>query len=90
MHTEALDGSGPTRLCGPNDLVFDASGEGFWFTDHGKNRARDKDVVGVFYAATDGSSCREVGELHLSSNVPSIGRERHGPGRATCHLCGVD
>ena len=47
------------RLCGPNDLVFDASG-GFYFTDHGKSRARDKDRVGVFYAKIDGSLCREI------------------------------
>ncbi len=41
-------------LKGPNDIVFDADG-GFWFTDHGKNRARDKDRTGVFYALSDGS-----------------------------------
>jgi gluconolactonase len=46
-------------LCGPNDLVFDAS-EGFWFTDHGKTRARDRDRTGVFYAKADGSMIREV------------------------------
>ncbi len=46
-------------LCGPNDLVFDASG-GFWFTDHGATRARDRDRTGVFYARADGSAIREV------------------------------
>ncbi len=46
-------------LCAPNDLVFDASG-GFWFTDHGHIRNRDRDRTGVFYAHTDGSSIREV------------------------------
>ncbi|MBD3647793.1 MAG: SMP-30/gluconolactonase/LRE family protein, partial [Pseudomonadales bacterium] len=40
-------------LKGPNDIVFDARG-GFWFTDHGKNRPRDRDRTGVFYATTDG------------------------------------
>lgn len=39
---EAADG---VRLCGPNDLVFDDAG-GFWFTDHGKNRPRDRDRTG--------------------------------------------
>ena len=29
---------GGHRLCGPNDLVFDADG-GLWFTDRGKSRA---------------------------------------------------
>ncbi|MEM1435480.1 MAG: SMP-30/gluconolactonase/LRE family protein [Pseudomonadota bacterium] len=46
-------------LRGPNDLVFDAHG-GFWFTDHGKTRARERDVTGVFYAKADGSYIREV------------------------------
>lgn len=46
-------------LRGPNDLVFDADG-GFWFTDHGKARPREKDKTGVFYARADGSSIEEV------------------------------
>lgn len=45
-------------LRGPNDIVFDAEG-GFWFTDHGKNRARDKDRTGVYYATTDGNRIEE-------------------------------
>ncbi len=40
---------GGHRLCGPNDLVFDADG-GLWFTDRGKSRADEVDRVGVFYA----------------------------------------
>jgi gluconolactonase len=31
-----------------------------WFTDHGKIRERDLDHGGVYYAAPDGSSIREV------------------------------
>jgi gluconolactonase len=46
-------------LRGPNDIVFDSSG-GFWFTDHGKTRPRDRDRTGVFYARPDGSMIREV------------------------------
>ena len=46
-------------LRGPNDLVFDASG-GMWFTDHGKNRPRETDRTGVYYALPDGSSIKEV------------------------------
>lgn len=46
-------------LKGPNDLVFDADG-GFWFTDHGKFRERDRDRTGLYYARPDGSSIREV------------------------------
>ena len=52
---EACEGE---RLKGPNDIVFDREG-GFWFTDHGKNRARDVDRTGVFYALADGSLIRE-------------------------------
>lgn len=46
-------------LRGPNDLVFDATG-GFWFTDHGKNRERDRDRGGIYYARPDGSSIVEA------------------------------
>jgi gluconolactonase len=46
-------------LRGPNDIVFDSTGC-FWFTDHGKARARDRDRTGVFYAKPDGSMIREV------------------------------
>ena len=53
---EAANG---VRLCGPNDLVFDAHG-GFWFTDHGKTRPRDRDRTGVFYAKADGSHIEEA------------------------------
>ena len=46
-------------LKGPNDIVFDAQG-GFWFTDHGKTRVRDRDRTGVFYALPDGSQITEI------------------------------
>ncbi len=46
-------------LRGPNDLVFDRSG-GFWFSDLGKMRARERDRTGIFYAKPDGSSIREM------------------------------
>jgi gluconolactonase len=46
-------------LRGPNDLVFDRHG-GFWFTDHGKTRPRERDRTGVFYARADGSRIEEV------------------------------
>ena len=47
------------RLSSPNDLVFDAHG-GFYFSDLGKMRARDRDRGGIYYAKADGSSIREV------------------------------
>ena len=46
---------GDIQLRGPNDLVFDQHG-GFWFTDHGKIMARQRDRGAVFYASIDGSS----------------------------------
>jgi gluconolactonase len=46
-------------LKAPNDLVFDATG-GFWFTDHGHLRKRDRDRGFLFHARPDGSSIREV------------------------------
>ncbi len=46
-------------LRGPNDIVFDVQG-GFWFTDHGKHRARERDITGVFYAKADGSYIEEA------------------------------
>ena len=53
---ESCDGN---KLCGPNDIVFDRTG-GFWFTDHGKNRARSRDRTGIYYAKPDGSYIEEV------------------------------
>ena len=46
-------------LKGPNDLMFDSSG-GFWFTDHGKTRARTRDRGGLYYGRSDGSLVKEV------------------------------
>ena len=46
-------------LRAPNDIVFDSAG-GFWFTDHGVRQPRSSDRTGVYYAAADGSSVREV------------------------------
>ncbi|MEA3214274.1 MAG: gluconolactonase [Acidimicrobiia bacterium] len=50
---------GDHPLKGPNDLVFDETG-GFWFTDPGKRRERDRDRGGLYYARADGSDIREV------------------------------
>jgi gluconolactonase len=64
-------------LRGPNDIVFDAHG-GFWFTDHGKvdYAARCHDIVGIFYAKTDGSMIKEV--VFPSSNPNGIGLSPDG------------
>lgn len=54
-------------LRGPNDLVFDDAG-GFWFSDLGKVRGRDRDHGGVYWARADGSEIREVIYPVLSAN----------------------
>lgn len=54
-------------LKGPNDIVFDAAG-GFYFTDHGKRRARDLDLGGLYYARTDGSLIRELVQPMIQPN----------------------
>jgi gluconolactonase len=61
---------GEHTLRGPNDIVFDRSGS-FWFTDFGKSRPRDADHGGVYYAAADGSSIREV--IYPMSSANGIG-----------------
>jgi gluconolactonase len=62
-------------LKGPNDIVFDAHG-GFWFTDHGKNRPRERDITGIFYARADGSHLEEV--IFPSENPNGIGLSPDG------------
>jgi gluconolactonase len=54
-------------LRGPNDIVFDAEG-GFYFTDLGKVRARERDHGGVYYARADGSFITSVAYPVLSAN----------------------
>lgn len=61
------DNCGGRPLSGPNDLVFDAFG-GFYFTDIGKIRERDRDHGGVYYAQADGSGIVEVAYPILSPN----------------------
>ncbi|MBV9862281.1 MAG: SMP-30/gluconolactonase/LRE family protein [Alphaproteobacteria bacterium] len=50
---------GPHKLSAPNDIVFDKQG-GFYFTDLGKRRARDRDHGGLYYALPDGSRITEL------------------------------
>jgi gluconolactonase len=70
-----MDGDFGCLLRGPNDIVFDAHG-GFWFTDHGKNRERERDVTGVFYAKADGSHLEEV--IFPSENPNGVGLSPDG------------
>ena len=86
------DGDGGCALRGPNDIVFDAHG-GFWFTDHGKTRARERDVTGVFYAKADGSMIREA--IFPLENPNGIGlspdgRTLYAAETFTCRLMAFD
>ncbi len=65
--TVLYDRCGSHRLCGPNDIVFDGLG-GFYFTDLGKARERDRDWGGVYYALADGSKIVEVIHPILTPN----------------------
>jgi gluconolactonase len=55
------------KLSAPNDIVFDREG-GFYFTDLGKRRARDRDHGGLYYALPDGSRIIELVYPMLSPN----------------------
>jgi gluconolactonase len=58
------DRCGEHKLKGPNDIVFAPKGSpgegGFWFSDLGKVRARERDHGGVYWAANDGSKIVEA------------------------------
>ncbi len=75
VETVYRDGDFGCVLRGPNDIVFDAHG-GFWFTDHGKTRERERDVTGIFYAKADGSHLEEV--IFPSENPNGIGLSPDG------------
>jgi gluconolactonase len=61
------DRCGDNPLRGPNDIVFDGNG-GFYFTDLGKTRARDRDHGVIYYALADGSKIVEVAFPCLTPN----------------------
>ena len=65
--TLLYDACGEHKLRGPNDIVFDRHG-GFYFTDLGKVRARERDWGGVYYALADGSRIVEVAHPMLTPN----------------------
>ena len=58
---------GENKLSAPNDLVFDKEG-GFYFSDLGKRRRRDRDHGGLYYALPDGSKCVEIIHPIVSPN----------------------
>ena len=92
VETLYKDGDFGCTLRGPNDIVFDGHG-GFWFTDHGKTRERERDVTGIFYARADGSALREV--IFPSENPNGIGlspdgRRLYAAETFTCRLMAFD
>lgn len=56
-------------LSAPNDIVFDRLG-GFYFTDYGKTRERDRDIGSLHYARPDGSFIAEI--VHPIANPNGI------------------
>ena len=54
-------------LRGPNDIVFDSQG-GFYFTDLGKTRLRERDQGAVYHALPDGSRITELAFPLLTPN----------------------
>jgi gluconolactonase len=50
---------GGNSLNGPNDIVFDATGN-FWFTDFGKRHGREMDLGALYYASPYGDRIEEV------------------------------
>src|SRR5438045_582814 len=58
------------KLSAPNDLVFDKQG-GFYFTDLGKRRGRDRDHGVLYYALPDGSKIVEL--LHPMLRPNGVG-----------------
>lgn len=75
------EGCGEHRLRGPNDIVFDNPGRfpvpGFWFSDLGKVRARDRDHGAVYWAAADGSAIVEAA-LPIAGGANGIGLSPDG------------
>jgi gluconolactonase len=64
------DRCGEHKLYAPNDIVFDKFG-GFYFTDYGRTRDRDRDIGSVHYALADGSFITEI--AHPVANPNGIG-----------------
>jgi gluconolactonase len=53
------DSCGGHPLSSPNDIVFDAAG-GFWFSNLGKVKGRQRDLGGVHHARADGGGITEA------------------------------
>ncbi|MBU2409731.1 MAG: SMP-30/gluconolactonase/LRE family protein, partial [Gammaproteobacteria bacterium] len=60
----------------PDDPVFDQSG-GFYFTDSGKTRERDRDLGCVYCARADGSRIVKVVERTLNPNGIGLSPDKH-------------
>lgn len=88
-HVERLyDSCNGFPLSGPNDIVFDQHG-GFYFTDHGKRRARHVECGGLYYARADGSLIREVVYPLVTANGVGLspdGREVYVAETDTGHI----
>ncbi len=90
--TLLYDRCGENMLRGPNDIVFDTEG-GFYFTDLGKTRLRDRDSGGVYYAKADGSLITELAYPMLTPNGIGLspdGKTLYAAETATARLWAFD
>lgn len=65
-----VDSCDGRRLSGPNDIVFDTAG-GYWFTDTGKVRGRERDLGSVYYVPAGSDVPVEV--IHPAESPNGIG-----------------
>src|SRR5262249_5497444 len=82
------------RIRGPDDIVVDEVG-GLWFTDHGKMNfaSRTSDIVGLLYAAPDGSRLAETAwPLHNTNGIglSPDGKRIYAAETYTCRLLAFD
>ncbi|MBV7257838.1 SMP-30/gluconolactonase/LRE family protein [Pacificimonas sp. WHA3] len=73
--TTLYDNWNGQSLSGPNDIVFDYSGGGFWFTDLGKVRGTAHDHGGLYWARADGS---EIKQCAHGPNMNGVGLSPDG------------
>ncbi|MCA8905704.1 MAG: SMP-30/gluconolactonase/LRE family protein [Hyphomonas sp.] len=72
--TTLYDSCDGQPLAGPNDIVFDKTGN-FWFSDHGKSDARGRVHGALYYAQADGSQITRVRPELLSPNGVGLSPE---------------
>lgn len=57
------------RLLAPDDIVFDAEREGFWFTETGIQDEQTLHKGAVYYATTDGETLERVATIPMPNGI---------------------